>query len=101
MVEVIWTKKATSQLESAVRYLKKERGSFYAELVLDKLLATTRNLDKFPKMGSIEPFLDHKKSEYRFLVAWSYKIIYRVTKQKVVISRVFHTSQDPNKLKKL
>ena len=50
-------------------------------------------------MGKVEPLLAHKKSEYRFIIVWSYKIIYRVTTGNVVISRVFHTSRNPNKLK--
>jgi plasmid stabilization system protein ParE len=43
-------------------------------------------------MGSLEPFLAYKKSEYRYLVVWGYKVVYRVTKDKVIISRIFHTA---------
>ena len=43
--------------------------------------------------------LNIKKSEYRYLVVWSYKVIYKVEKDRVVVSRIFHSSQDPNKLK--
>ncbi|MEQ8553903.1 MAG: type II toxin-antitoxin system RelE/ParE family toxin [Cyclobacteriaceae bacterium] len=99
MVKVIWTKKAFSQLERAVKYIKEEQGLSYAEIVLSKILTSTQLLEKSPKMGTIEPLLEHKNSEYRFLVVWSYKIIYRTTKEKAVISRVFHTSRNPNKLK--
>lgn len=66
MAEVIWTKKAITQLERAVK-----------------------------------PLLEFKKYDYRYLVVWSYKIVYRVTKQRITISRIFHTSQDPEKLKSL
>ena len=99
MVKVIWTKKAFGQLERAVKYIQKEQGHSYAETVLNKILRTTRSLENFPEMGTMEPLLEHKKSGYRFLVIWSYKIIYRVTKDSVIISRVFHTSQNPRKLK--
>ena len=98
MVEVIWTKLATNQLERAVKYIQKEQGTFYAELVLQKILFSVIGLEKHPKIGQVEPLLKHKKREYRYLVVWSYKIIYRVSPHKVVISRVFHTSQKPSKL---
>ncbi len=98
MVEVVWTKLATNQLERAVKYIRSEQGAFYAKLVLNKILDAVESLNEFHKMGTIEPLLKHKKSEYRFLVTWSYKIIYRVGTKKVVISRVFHTSQKPTKL---
>jgi len=52
-----------------------------------------------PQMGTVEPLLTHKKFHYRFLVVWSYKIIYRTTSDKVIISRVFHTSRNPKKLR--
>jgi toxin ParE1/3/4 len=98
MVEIIWTKLAANQLERAVKYIQVEQGTFYAGLVLDKVLNAVANLETHPKRGQIEPLLKHKKSEYRYLVAWSYKIIYRVTTNKIIISRVFHTSQKPSKI---
>jgi len=98
MAQVIWTKKALSQLERSVKYIVEEQGSSYAEMVLNKILASTRNLIDFPKMGQIETFLSHKKSEYRYVVVWSYKIVYRVNGSSVTISRIFHTSQDPKKI---
>jgi toxin ParE1/3/4 len=51
-------------------------------------------------MGQVEYFLSHKKSEYRYLVVWSYKVVYRISKKGVTISRIFHTSQDPKKIEK-
>ena len=100
MAYVIWTKKAFTQLERAVRYIREESGVSYAETVLNKILSTTRNLTDFPQMGQIEYFLSHKKSEYRYILVWSYKIVYRVNKDKVTVSRVFHTSQDPKNIDK-
>jgi plasmid stabilization system protein ParE len=34
MVEVVWTKKAFSQLERAVKYIREEQGTAYAQIVL-------------------------------------------------------------------
>ncbi len=98
MVEVIWTKLATGQLERAVKYIQEEQGTFYANLVLNKILDRVIGLETHPKIGQVEPLLKHKKSKYRYLVVWSYKIIYRVGTGKVVISRVFHTSKKPSKI---
>ena len=98
MAQVIWTQLATDQLERAVKYIQSEQGTFYANIVLTKIIEATRNLNEFHEMGTIEPLLKHKKSEYRFLVVWSYKTIYRKGINKVVIARVFHTSQKPTKI---
>ena len=99
MVKVIWSHRATNQLEREVKYIREEQGFSYAKIVVEKILSSTRNLESTPRIGQVEPLLEHKKSEYRYLVVWSYKVIYKVEEDRVVVSRVFHTSQDPNKLK--
>ncbi len=99
MVKIIWTKRAFGQLERAIRYIREEQGTKPAETVLTKILTKTQLLESTPLMGRVEPLLEHKKSEYRFVVVWSYKIIYRVENDKVVISRVFHTSRNPKRLR--
>ena len=101
MAEVVWTKKALGQLEKAVKYISEESGKYYAEIVLNHILSAVDNLIENPKMGQVKSLLEHKKSEYRYLVVWSYKIVYMVRKERVVISRIFHTAQDPNKLRNL
>ena len=99
MVKVIWSRRATNQLERAVKYIREEQGISYAKIVVEKILSSTRNLESTPRIGQVEPLLEHKNSEYRYLVVWSYKVIYKVEKDRVVVSRIFHTSQGPNKLK--
>lgn len=99
MAEVIWTFRANSQLESTIKYLVAQRGKATAALVLKEILESTRALASQPNMGTIEPALAHRKHEYRFIVIWSYKLIYRVAKDQVIISRVFHTSRNPKNLR--
>ena len=98
MVEVIWSKTATEQLKRSVQFIKQDRGSYYAELVLSKILSAVNYLEDFPEIGTKEPLLKSRKIEYRFIIVWSYKIIYSKNKDKIIISRVFHTSQKPTKM---
>jgi len=99
MGKVVWTKTALDQLERIVRYISEERGSSYAKIVGNRIIERTEQLEQFPQLGTKEPLLQHKRFEYRFLVAWSYKIIYRLSKNSVTIFRIFHTGQNPDKLK--
>ncbi len=98
MAKIIWSKTATNQLKRQVQFIKQERGRYYAELVLSRILDGVTYLERFPKLGTIEPLLQSRRFEYRFLVVWRYKIIYRVSDKKVYISRVFETSQKPTKI---
>jgi len=99
MVEVNWSKRALGQFERAVKYIKEEQGISYASIVNNRILHEVGRLKSTPKLGYIEPLLRHKKSEYMTLVVWSYKVIYKRDKKGVLISRVFHTSRDPSKIK--
>ncbi|MEQ8360549.1 MAG: type II toxin-antitoxin system RelE/ParE family toxin [Cytophagales bacterium] len=99
MAEVIWTKKAFGQFEKEVKFVLEDRGKAAAEIIKDKILHSTSLLEKNKSMGKKEPLLAHMKNEYRFIVDWSYKVIYRRDKQNIIISRVFHTSRNPKKLK--
>lgn len=100
MVEVIWTKRAFEQLERNIKFIREENSSKAAKIVLSKILKSTKALHTSANLGTIEPRLAHKKSEYRFLIAFSYKIIYRkASDQKVVISRIFHMSRNPKRIK--
>jgi toxin ParE1/3/4 len=99
MVKVIWSKRAFGQFERSITYIKEEQGLSYAKIVVDSILETTRLLCEQPNLGRIENLLAHKKTEYRYIVVWSYKLIYKVEKDKVIISRLFHNSQNPKKLK--
>jgi plasmid stabilization system protein ParE len=99
MGKVVWTKTALDQLERIVKYISEEQGNSYAKIVGTRIVERTEQLEHFPELGAKEPLLQHKKSEYRYLVAWSYKIIYRLSKNRITISRFFHTAQNPSKLK--
>jgi len=99
MGKVVWTKTALDQLERIIKYISEERGNSYAKTVGTRIIERTEKLKNFPELGPKEPLLQHKKLEYRYLAAWSYKIIYRLSKDRVTISRIFHTSQNPEKLK--
>lgn len=98
MVKVVWTKTALDQFERIVKYISEERGNTYARIVANRIIERTEQLGTFPKMGPLEPLLQHKPSEYRYLVAWSYKIINKISEDSITISRIFHTSQNPDKL---
>jgi plasmid stabilization system protein ParE len=99
MGQVRWSKKAVSQLEGAIKYITEEQSPTYAKLILSRILNSTSYLEKHPRTGAKEPILEHRNKEYRFLVIWSYKVIYKVHPNgDVLIARVFHTAQNPSKV---
>jgi plasmid stabilization system protein ParE len=101
MGQIRWTKKALSQLERNISYISQEQSKVYAETVLVRIFTAIDLLHNNPRMGTIEPFLEYRNKEYRYLVVWSYKIIYKVHHDdSILIARVFHTAQNPLKIKR-
>lgn len=72
MVREIWSKRALNQLERIVNFIKEDQSPSYAKIVVNKVLSSTRILEGTPQIGTVEPLLEHKKSEYRYLVVFSY-----------------------------
>ena len=58
-----------------------------------------KQLEKYPHSGKIEEGLQALKLGHRNLVVYNFKIIYRIVdRNKVYITDVFSTSQDPKKI---
>ncbi|VAW13320.1 hypothetical protein MNBD_BACTEROID01-1902 [hydrothermal vent metagenome] len=71
-----------------------------ARKVKKELAKLAHSLNDFPKKFPIEEDLANEPESYRSVSKWSYKIIYEVTKECIIIVDVFHTSQHPSKIKK-
>ena len=100
-MQVKWTQRALRRLNIAVNYGLREFGettarNFYLRIKsYEPLLATN------PYMGEIEKTLKERQFEYRsFVVHPHFKLIYYVNEKKqcVVITYLFDTRQDPDKL---
>jgi toxin ParE1/3/4 len=97
-MEVVWRKKASTELEAIYKFIKKESPQ-NAILVFNAIYDLAISLSDFPYKFPKEPTINLDK--VRFAVIWSYKIIYSVESDCILILRVFNTNQNPKKLLKL
>ncbi|MFV8372878.1 type II toxin-antitoxin system RelE/ParE family toxin [Flavobacterium sp. LB2P74] len=95
-MKVLWSKKASNELEAIYKYIKKESPQ-NSVLVFNKIYDLANSLSNFPYKFPIEPIINIEK--VRFAAIWSFKIIYSVEKESIVILRVFNTKQNPIQLK--
>lgn len=56
------------------------------------------SLNDFPEKYPIEEYLTDEAENYRSASKWSYKLIYEVAEDCIIIADVFHTSQHPSKM---
>ena len=93
-MKVLWNKKVSNELEAIYKYIKKESPQ-NAVFVFNKIYDLANSLPNFPYKFPIEPIINIEK--VRFAAIWSFKIVYSVEEESVVILRVFNTKQNPKK----
>ena len=84
---VVWSPKAIDDVEAIADYIARDSLS-YAGAVVRKIINSTRNLESFPLAGRIVP--EFENESIREVFAYSYRIIYQVEDQRVVIAAVIH-----------
>ena len=90
-LRVIWSYAAVDDLEVAAEYLHRDSPSFSSSFVL-RALEAGRSLSAFPERGRIVPEL--KNDNIREIFLYSYRLIYRVEKDKVSILALIHGRRD-------
>jgi len=76
-----------ADVEAIATYIASDSPS-YANAVTRKIVALTRTLRDFPRSGRKVPELDDEN--IRELIAYSYRIIYRVGGRAVIVAAIVH-----------
>jgi plasmid stabilization system protein ParE len=53
-----------------------------------------------PRKYQKEPNLADIAGEFRYLIVWSYKIIFEIEEDRILILMIFHTSRNPEQISK-
>ena len=95
---ITWSKLALKQVESIHEHILEESGSLTtADKVINKILTSSQVLSDQPAMHPPDKFKLNNTGNYRAYEVYSYRIAYRILKDKVRILRVRHTSREPLK----
>jgi plasmid stabilization system protein ParE len=94
-----WDRLAKENLDSIYDYIA-EDSVLAARKVKKELVNIAHSLNDFPEKFAIEDSLSDVTGNYRSISKWSYKLIYEVTNECIIIADVFHTSQHPSKIKR-
>jgi len=84
---VSWSPEALEDVDAIAAYITKD-SPFYASAVVEKILNAARGLGRFPNIGSIVPEIG--EPEFRERLVYSYRVIYRVTAEQVLVVAVVH-----------
>jgi len=95
-VRIDWAEPAVSDLQDIHEYIKKD-SELYADIIVEKILGAIDNLNNFPFMGRIVP--EARKKNIREIIFQTYRIIYRLDRERVLILAIVHCSRDLRKKK--
>ena len=101
-LKIFWTDFAKAELKKNFKYLKENASHRVAKNENRKIVLETLRLKKLPEIGQVEPRLENRTKELRYLVHQTYKIIYWINNEKkqIEIMDVFDTQQYPDKIKR-
>ncbi len=94
-----WTPFSLKCLDEIKNYLEEEsRSEMIANNYINKLIERVEQLQNVPESGQEEGLLKHLKQNSRYLIEGNYKIIYQYQNNKIIITDIFHTKQNPVKI---
>jgi len=88
---VVWSSRALADVESIAAYIASDSPA-YARIVVKKIVKLTRQLEQFPNSGRIVP--EFQDQTIRELFAYSYRVIYNVKEEEILIASVIHGKRD-------
>ncbi|KIA88874.1 type II toxin-antitoxin system RelE/ParE family toxin [Kaistella jeonii] len=94
-MKIVWEDRALSDLKNAISFIKLQSPK-NAEMVLEKLIKLSESLSNMPYKFPKEPV--YNRENIRFVTKWSFKIIYQVENEMIIILRIFSIHQNPDKI---
>jgi len=84
---VVWSRRAFQDVEAIASYIGQDSPA-YAKIVIRKIVSQTGRLASFPRSGRKVPEFDDE--DIREVFAYSYRIIYRLQQDEVLIAAIIH-----------
>ena len=100
-LDVYWTGFAEMKLGEIAEFYRLQAGRKVAKGIVNGIIKEALTLNKAPFIGPIEPLLQDRPLEIRYLVFRYFKILYWIneSKRRIDILNIFDTRQNPEKIK--
>jgi len=97
-MKIRFTQYSKGCLQDIYENYKDKGASKYGRTIRSKIILKSLKLKEFPSLGRIEENLENMGFGHRFLVEGDYKIIYKIVGSEIIITDIFDTRQDPDKM---
>ena len=90
MEKIKWSQKAKIDILHIYDYIFLD-SEYYANKTVIKIIESINILNLFPRAG--RKIHEYSNEEYRELIYKSYRIIYKVEQNKIIIQRIWHSAR--------
>jgi toxin ParE1/3/4 len=87
---LVWSPEAIEDLEAVAAYIERD-SPWYARAVVSKVVESAESIADFPELGRVVPEIGRYEIRERFV--YSYRIIYRIEDDRILIAAVIHGSR--------
>ncbi|HEV8239594.1 MAG TPA: type II toxin-antitoxin system RelE/ParE family toxin [Thermoanaerobaculia bacterium] len=94
-MKVVWAHRAIADLEAIAEFIRHD-SPHYAAVTVGRLAKAARPLETFPRMG--RRVLEAKSDDVRELIVGSYRLMYRIEAERILVVAVIHGSRHLGKL---
>ncbi|ACF43125.1 type II toxin-antitoxin system RelE/ParE family toxin [Pelodictyon phaeoclathratiforme] len=85
-----WSPEALEDVELIASFVERD-SLWYAKIVASKIVSAAENIPSNPEMGRMVPEIADKN--IRELFVYSYRLIYRIEPERIVVVAVIHGSR--------
>lgn len=89
-MKVVWSATALTHLTAIYEHIAKDSPR-YALRVVDRLTSRSEQVARFPESGHMVP--EYTDTTLRELIEGSYRIIYRIESERIIVVAVVHGAQ--------
>jgi len=90
-LRVVWACAAEKDLDAAAAYIHRDSPAYAASFVV-RVLQTARSVGEFAERGRMVP--EFRDKRIRELFIYSYRLIYRIESERIVILGLIHGRRD-------
>ncbi|MCL1932996.1 MAG: type II toxin-antitoxin system RelE/ParE family toxin [Candidatus Azobacteroides sp.] len=91
-----WSEHSKTDLKEIFEYIRNAESYERAKYVVSEIRNAVNKITPFPAKHTKEPIIT--AGNVRYVVKWSYKILFTIETKQINIIRIFHTAQNPDKL---
>lgn len=91
MVQIEWSEISDYDIIQIYSYIYQD-SVYYAVKTINEIVKSTESLEMFPYMGRKVP--ERNLTQFRELIYKSYRIIYEVQSNKIIILRIWHSARN-------